>query len=99
MPSAAYRRTRGPNKVGRPKAHWAESCLVEAVQRIIDHLRSDASPSHSLIDHEIFPIPSALEIRETHSSGSIVWMNNTLLYRKVSIVARNSLLVVGCKKT
>ena len=34
MPSAAYRHTRGANRVGRPKPHWAESCLVEASRRI-----------------------------------------------------------------
>ena len=58
MPSAAYRHTRGANRVGRPKPHWAESCLVEASRRI-SFLHSDNPPPHSLIDHEFYAIPKA----------------------------------------
>ena len=88
MPSAAYRHTRGPNMVGRPTAHWAESYLVEASQRI-DDLRSDAPPVPSHIDHEFFSIPGATEIRRIHPSHPLVWMENTPLYQKVSNVAKN----------
>ena len=88
MPSAAYRHTRGANRVGRPKPHWAESCLVEASRRI-SFLRSDNPPPHSSIDHEFYAIPKAADIRQAHASHSMVWMDNTPLYRQVSVVARN----------
>ena len=88
MPSAAYRHTTGPNKVGRPKAHWAESCLVEASRRIV-YLQSDAAPPHSSIDHGFFTIPTAAEIKTEHSSQPMVWMDNTHVHRRVSTVARN----------
>ena len=89
MPSAAYRHTRGANRVGRPKPHWAESCLVEASRRI-SFLRSDNPPPHSSIDHDFYAIPRAAEIRQAHASHSMVWMDNTPLYRQVSVVvARN----------
>ena len=88
MPSAAYRHTRGVNRVGRPKPHWAESCLVEASRRI-NFLRSDNPPPHSSIDHEFYAIPRAADIRQAHASHSLVWMDNTPLYRQVSVIARN----------
>ena len=43
MPSGQYRYTRGPNRVGRPRLHWAESVPSEASSRII-HLNSDQAP-------------------------------------------------------
>ena len=36
MSSHAYRHIRAPNRPGRPKIHWAESCMAQAAQRI-DH--------------------------------------------------------------
>ena len=88
MPSAAYRHTRGANRVGRPKPHWAESCLVEASRRI-SFLRSDNPPPHSSIDHEFYAVPKAADIRQAHASHSMEWMDNTPLYRQVSVVARD----------
>ena len=88
MPSAAYRHTRGANRVGRPKPHWAESCLVEASRRI-NFLRSDNPPPHSSLDHEFYAIPRAADIRQAHASHSLVWMDNTPLYRQVFGVARD----------
>ena len=88
MPSAAYRHTGGANRVGRPKPHWAESFFVEASRRI-NFLYSDNPPLHSLIGHEFYAIPKAADIRQAHASHSLVWMDNTPLYRQVSAVARN----------
>ena len=68
MPSAAYRHTRGANRVGRPKPHRAESCLVEASRRI-SYLHSDSPPPHSLIDHEFYAIPKAADIRRRLPMG------------------------------
>ena len=85
-PSAAYRHTRGPNRVGRPKAHWAESCLVEASRRL-ERLQADAAPPHPSIEHEFFSIPTAAEIRQEHFSHSMVWMDNAHLYLQVSAIA------------
>ena len=45
MSSHAYLGIRAPNHSGRPKFHWAESCMAQAVHRI-DHLWSDAAPAH-----------------------------------------------------
>ena len=50
MTSHAYRHIRAPNRPGRPKAHWAESCMTQAAQRI-GYLLSDAAPTHDVITH------------------------------------------------
>ena len=81
----------GPNRVGRPKAHWAESRLVEASRRL-DVLQSDVPPPHFHIDHDVFSIPTSTQIRPEHSLHSIVWMDNTHPYRRVSTVARHRAL-------
>ena len=52
-PSGQYRYTRGPNRVGRPRLHWAESVMSEASNRI-SHLTSDQAPLHSDIDNSFF---------------------------------------------
>ena len=39
MPSGAYRFIPGPNRVGRPGLHWAESCMAEAAN----------SPEHPIL--------------------------------------------------
>ena len=78
MPSAAYRHTRGANRVGRPKPHWAESCLVEASRRI-SYLHSDSPPPHSLIDHEFYAIPKAADIRQARASPRTPWCGWTIL--------------------
>ena len=42
-----------PNRPGRPRPHWAESCLTEASQRI-SYMQSDAqNPKHPVSN----PIP------------------------------------------
>ena len=86
MPSSAYRFIPGPNRVGRPRLNWAESCMAEAANRI-DYLLSDRPPLHSDIHNAYFSIPTTQEVLNLHSSQSVVWMENTLLYRKVRTFA------------
>ena len=88
MPSGAYRFIQGPNRVGRPRLHWSESCMTEASNRI-DFLASDSAPHHTDIHNEYFRIPSSREVLSVHSTHSVVWMDNTLLYRKVRANALN----------
>ena len=86
MPFGAYRFIPGPNRVGRPRLHWAESCMAEAANRI-DYLLSDRPPLHSDIHNEYFSVPSTQEVLNLHASQSVAWMENTLLYRKVRTFA------------
>ena len=90
MPSGAYRFTFGPNRTGRPRLHWSESCMVESSNRIDDVL-SDVLPSHSDIHSSYFDIPNASSVRAARADAgqSLVWMDNTLLYRKVKNHASN----------
>ena len=81
MPSGQYRYTRGPNRVGRPRLHWAESVMSEASNRI-SFLASDRAPAHSDIDHSFFQIPNISKVRMTHVSPSLMWMD-TSLYRRI----------------
>ena len=81
MPSGAYRHTIGPNRLGRPRLHWAECCMVESSNRI-HYVLSDNPPVHSDIHNSYFEIPSASSVRTAHSGQSLVWMDNTLLYRQ-----------------
>ena len=82
MPSGQYRYTRGPNRVGRPRLHWAESVMSEASNRI-SFLTSDRAPAHSNIDHSFFQIPNITNVGLTHVSPSLMWMDNTSLYRRI----------------
>ena len=93
MPSGQYRYTRGPNRVGRPRLHWAQSVMSEASNRI-SFLASDRAPVHSNIDHSFFQIPNITNVRLTHVSPSLMWMDNTSLYRRVQARALNRISVV-----
>ena len=88
MTSGQYRFTRGPNRVGRPRLHWAESVMSEASNRI-SFLSSDRAPVHSNIENAFFHIPNASTVRQTHVSPSLMWMDNTTLYRRVQPRAQN----------
>ena len=82
MPSGQYRYTRGPNRVGRPRLHWAESVMSEASNRL-HHMESDEPPSHYEICHSFFAIPNISAVRSSHISSSLMWMDNTSLYRRI----------------
>ena len=88
MPSGAYKHTQGPNRLGRPRLHWAESCMVEANNRI-HYIMSDSPPSHSDIHNSYFEIPTAAAVRVAHAGQSLVWMDKTLLYRQSGNFALN----------
>ena len=55
--------------------------MVESSNRI-NYVLSDNPPAHSDIHNSYFEIPSASSVRIVHSGQSLVWMDNTLLYRK-----------------
>ena len=82
MSSHAYRHIRAPSRPGRPKIHWAESCMVQAAQRI-DHLMSDQAPPHDHIHNDFFEVPSFQQVRHAHRASGLVWMDNTSLFRYV----------------
>ena len=88
MPSGAYRHTAGPSRLGRPRLHWAESCMVETSSRI-NYVLSDNPPAHSDIHNSCFEIPSTSSVRLAHSGQSLVWMDSILLYRKSEQFAAN----------
>ena len=60
-----YRYTRGPNRVGRPRLHWAESTMAEASTRIT-YISSDEPPSHYDISHNYFKLPNITVVRYTY---------------------------------
>ena len=88
MPSGQYTYTRGPNRVGRPRLHCTESTMAEASQRII-HLASDEPPSHYDINNSFFRIPNITLVRSSHVSTSLMWMDNTSLYRRIQPMTQN----------
>ena len=71
MPSGAYCFIAGPNRLGRPRLRWAESCVAEAANRI-DYLLSDSAPLHTDIHSSHFAVPSTQEVLNHHSAQSVV---------------------------
>ena len=88
MSSHAYRHVLSPNRRGRPRPHWAESCLTEASHRI-SYMQSDDPPRHSDINNTFFSIPSLLQICAAHGSSNLVRMDNTPLNRTVLPYSQN----------
>ena len=78
--SHSYRRTFGSNRPGRPRTHWAASCLTEAKLRS-EYVESDAPPSHLDLGHSFFGIPTQTDIIRAHGGSSLVYLDNTQLYR------------------
>ena len=74
MGSHAYRHVLSPNRAGRPRPHWAESCLTEASHRI-SYMQSDDPPKHSDIHNVFFSIPSLQQICAAHGSSTLVRMD------------------------
>ena len=62
MSAGRYRQIRGPARAGRPRLHWAESTMAQVSHRI-DHLASDAAPSHSDINHSFFQLPTLQQVK------------------------------------
>ena len=56
--------------------------MTEASNRI-DYLASDSAPYQADIHNDYFRIPNTQEVLSVHATQSVVWMDNTLLYRKV----------------
>ena len=62
--------------------------MVECSNRI-NYVLSDHPPAHSDIHNSYFEIPSAASVRIAHSGQSLVWMDNTRVYRKSKEFATN----------
>ena len=75
MSAGRYRQVWGSVRTGRPRLHWAESTMTEASLRI-EHLLSDAPPSHSDINHSFFQLPTLL-----------ISMENLRRYRNIKPLA------------
>ena len=88
MGSHAYRHVLSPNRPGRPRPHWAESCLTEASHRI-SYMQSDDPPKHTDIHKAFCSIPSLQQICAAHGSSNLVRMHNTPLYRTVQPYSQN----------
>ena len=88
MGSHSYRHVLSPNRPGRPRPHWAESCLTEASRRIF-FLQSDDPPKHSDIHTDFFAIPTLQQIYAAHGSSTLLRMDNTPLYRKIHLYSQN----------
>ena len=88
MGSHAYRHVLSPNRPGRPRPHWAESCLTEASHRI-SYMQSDDPPKHTDIHNAFCSIPSLQQICAAHGSSNLVRMHNTPLYRTVQPYSQN----------
>ena len=82
MSAGRDRQVRGPATAGRPRLHWAESTMTEDSHRI-EHLQSDAAPSHSDIRHSFFQLPSLNQIKTPHTISSVIGMENLSLYRSL----------------
>ena len=91
MGSHAYRHVLSPNRPGRPRPHWAESCLTEASRRI-SFLQSDDPPKHSNIHNDFFAIPTLQQIYAAHGSSTLVRMDNTPLYRTIHPYSQNRII-------
>ena len=88
MGSHAYRHVLSPNRPGRPRPRWAESCLTEASHRI-SYMQSDDPPKHTDIHNAFCSIPSLQQICAAHGSSNLVRMHNTPLYRTVQPYSQN----------
>ena len=88
MSAGRYRQVRGPARTGRPRLHWAESTMTEALHRI-EHLQSDAAPSHSDLRHSFFQLPTLHQIKTSHTSSSLIGMENLSLYRSIALQRKN----------
>ena len=55
MSAGRYRHVRGPARAGRPRLHWADSTMTEALNRY-DHIQSDIAPLHSDIHNSYFQL-------------------------------------------
>ena len=86
MSAGRYRQIRGPARTGRPRLHWAESTMTEASHRM-EHLQSDAAPSHSDIRHSFFQLPTLQQIKTSHTSISLINMENLSIYRSLRPIA------------
>ena len=71
MPSGQYRHIRGPNRVDRPRLHWAESVISEASNRF-RHMESDEPPTHYEIYHSFCSIPNISAVRSSRISSSLI---------------------------
>ena len=62
--------------------------MSEASNRI-SYLDSDRPPLHSDISNSFYQTPNVTNVRLTHVSLSLMWMDNTTLLRRIQPRAQN----------
>ena len=77
MSAGRYRHVRRPARAGRPKLHWAEATMTEAMQ---SHIQSDTAPLHSDIYHSYFQLPTLSQVKQSHSTDSLISIQVALTY-------------------
>ena len=60
--------------------------MTEAFHRI-EHVQSDAAPSHSDFRHSFFQLSTLHQIKTSNTSSSLIGMENINLYRSIRLVA------------
>ena len=86
MTAGRFWQVRGPARAGRPRLHGAKSTMTEASHRL-EHLQSDAAPSHSDIRHSFFQLPALQQIKTSHTSNSLTSMENLNIYSPLRPIA------------
>ena len=82
MTSGTYRFTRGPSRMGRPRTHGAEPCLVGASNRI-DHANSDDARRHGDVHYAFHSVLTHRRVKDVHGSRKVVGMDNSFVYGNV----------------
>ena len=79
MSAGRYRQVRGPARAGRPR-------LTEALARL-EYMQSDEAPSHSDLHNAFFQLPTIRQVKSSHSTQSLISMENLNHYRSMRPVA------------
>ena len=67
LSAGRYRQVRGPARAGRPRLHWAESTMTEALNRL-EYILSDTALPHSDIRNSFFQLPTLAQVKHSHST-------------------------------
>ena len=69
---------------------YYDVCLQLMKDRLLHSMHySLIVPHHSDVHNEYFRIPNTQKVLSVHSTHSVVWMDNTLLYRKIRVSAQS----------
>ena len=70
----------------QPRLHRAESTMTEALSRH-EHIQSDEAPVHSDIRHSFFQVPTLSQVKTSHTTHSLIGMENLNHYRTLRPIA------------